>query len=94
MLKDCDLLFLEYDAERTDKYDRLLAYVYLTDSGTFDDMLNARMLSDGYATIMEIEPNTKYADRFRGLKADAEKNGKGLWQFGDFMTAEGSEGTE
>ena len=57
-------------------------------------MLNARMLSDGYATIMEIEPNTKYADRFRGLKADAEKNGKGLWQFGDFMTAEGSEGTE
>lgn len=94
LLDGAETLYLEFDEEHADKYDRLLAYVYLTDDGSFDDMINAKMLSDGYATIMEIAPNTKYADRFLELKEDAEKQGKGLWQFGDFMIAEGSEGTD
>lgn len=90
LLGDTETLYLEFDQERADKYDRLLAYVYLTDSGSFDDMVNAGMLSDGYATVMEIAPNTKYADRFLELKDEAEKQGSGLWQFGDFMKAEGN----
>ena len=56
-------------------------------------MVNARILSDGYATVMEIAPNTKYADRFRDLKEEAEKLRSGLWQFGDYMKAGGDEDT-
>lgn len=92
LLSSTGVLYLEFDAERVDQYDRVLAYVYLTDSGSIEDMVNAKMLSDGYAIIMEIEPNTKYADRFLTLKKNAEKQGIGLWQFGNFMTAGRSEG--
>ena len=58
-----DTLFLEYDTERTDKYDRILAYVYLPD-GT---MMQEWLLENGYAEIMTIPPNVRYANRFENL---------------------------
>ncbi len=67
---------LEFDVERRDKYNRLLAYVYLED-GTF---VNARMMQDGYASPMKIPPNTKYAELFDDLYLQARSEKRGLWQ--------------
>ncbi|MCK5204600.1 MAG: thermonuclease family protein, partial [Desulfobacterales bacterium] len=47
---------LEFDKERTDKYKRFLAYVFLRD-GTF---VNAEILSNGYAYLLVHRPNMKY----------------------------------
>jgi len=66
---------LEYDVDRTDQYNRTLAYVFLTD-GTF---VNAELVRQGYAMVMTIPPNVKYADRFVKLERKARKNNKGLW---------------
>jgi len=67
---------LEFDAERYDKYNRLLAYVFL-DDGTF---LNARIIEEGYASLMTYPPNVKYADEFLRLYRQARENKRGLWK--------------
>jgi micrococcal nuclease len=66
---------LEYDVDKTDQYNRKLAYAFLTD-GTF---VNAELVKQGYAMVMTIPPNVKYADRFVKLERKARKNNKGLW---------------
>jgi micrococcal nuclease len=67
---------LEFDAERYDKYNRLLAYVYLKENGLF---LNAEIVKQGYASLMTIPPNVKYAELFQQLYRQARENRRGLW---------------
>jgi micrococcal nuclease len=66
---------LEFDAVKKDKYNRLLAYVYLKD-GTF---VNAEIVKAGYASLMNIPPNVKHAETFRALYRDAREHNRGLW---------------
>ena len=70
-------VWLEFDKQRKDKYDRLLAYVYLDPLKL--SMVNAIFLSQGYATLMIIPPNVKYADQFEMLQKEAKENKRGLW---------------
>ncbi len=66
---------LEYDVDQTDHYGRLLAYVYLED-GTF---LNAELLRLGYAVVMTVPPNVKFADQFIEIQREAREGKRGLW---------------
>ena len=70
------IVSLEFDLEKYDKYDRLLAYVYLKD-GTF---VNAEIVKQGYASLMTYPPNVKYADLFLKLYREARENKRGLWK--------------
>ncbi|MFN0149951.1 MAG: thermonuclease family protein [bacterium] len=65
---------LEYDVERKDKYGRTLAYVFL--DTTF---VNIELIRQGYAQILTIPPNVKYADLFLTLQRNAREAGRGLW---------------
>lgn len=67
---------LVFDAERRDRYGRLLAYVYRAGDGLF---VNAELVRRGYATTLTIAPNVRFADRFRTLAAAARTAGRGLW---------------
>lgn len=67
---------LEFDKERYDRYNRTLAYVYLAD-GTF---VNAKIIQEGYASVMRYPPNVKHADLFLKLYQEARQNRRGLWQ--------------
>jgi micrococcal nuclease len=67
---------LEFDVEKHDKYGRLLAYAYLKD-GTF---VNAEIVKQGFASLMTIPPNVKYAELFQKLYQEARQNKRGLWQ--------------
>ncbi len=89
ILKDCDLLFLEYDEERKDPYDRVLAYVYLTNNADITESVNYKMMKDGYAVSMEIAPNVKYCKDLKAAENDAKSAGRGLWRHGDFINGEG-----
>ncbi|MGZ5292792.1 MAG: thermonuclease family protein [Actinomycetota bacterium] len=65
---------LEFDVERTDRYDRTLAYVWL-DGRLFDE----RIVADGFAVVATFPPNVKYVDRFLAAQRAARDGGRGLW---------------
>jgi len=67
---------LVFDIQKHDKYGRLLAYVYLED-GTF---VNGRIIEEGYAQVMTITPNVKYAQTFLIKEREAKQKGNGLWK--------------
>ena len=67
---------LEFDRDRRDKYDRLLAYVYLPNG----EMLNEKIIASGYAKLLTIPPNTRYLERFRRGYDQARAKRVGLWR--------------
>ena len=69
-------LFLEFDVEKYDKYDRVLAYAYFEDG----EMVQEYLLKNGYAKVMTIEPNVAHSDRFVALEQKAMSNGVGIWE--------------
>ncbi len=69
---------LEYDRERTDKYGRTLAYVWIT-LPEGEVMINEELMRRGLALPMIIQPNGKYAGRILEAMEDAAQEGRGLW---------------
>lgn len=65
---------LELDIQERDKYGRILAYAYIN-----DEMFNKILLKEGYAQLMTISPNVKYADEFVALQKQARESQKGIW---------------
>ena len=63
------------DAGDTDKYGRLLRYVYTEDGKMFNEVL----VQEGYAQVMTIQPNVKYQERFVQAQRQAREGKKGLW---------------
>lgn len=68
---------LEYDDTQglRDTYDRVLAYVYLEDG----QMLNRKMVAEGYAYEYTYLTPYLYQREFRELQNLAKSSGKGLW---------------
>ena len=85
---------LEYDAQKKDRYGRLLAYVYIEEkvSKKIENadlyrrepggpvFVNATLARAGYASPMTIPPNVKYADLFTALAREARTLKRGLWK--------------
>jgi micrococcal nuclease len=65
---------LELDVEERDRYGRLLAYVYAGGA-----MVNAALVREGYADVLTVPPNVRFAARFRRLASEARRAGTGLW---------------
>jgi micrococcal nuclease len=65
---------LELDVRLRDRYGRLLAYVWVDDV-----MVNAELVSLGYAQVMTVPPNVRYQSLFVKLQRDARESGRGLW---------------
>ena len=68
---------LEYDETQNtrDTYNRILAYVYLEDG----QMLNRKMVAEGYAYEYTYLIPYKYQKEFRELQNLARTSGRGLW---------------
>ena len=65
---------LRFDAERRDRYGRLLAYVYAGSR-----LVNAELVQRGFARTLTIPPNDSRAGLFARLEAEAGRAGRGLW---------------
>jgi len=65
---------LERDVSETDRYGRLLRYVYV--DGIF---VNAELLRLGLAEAKAYPPDTKYQDYFEELEAEAREAERGMW---------------
>lgn len=64
------------DVEPRDDYGRLLLYVYRYEDGLF---VNATLVAEGFARVLEIPPNTTHARELRALSSAAKSRGIGLW---------------
>jgi micrococcal nuclease len=62
------------DVEEADQYNRILRYVYLG-----EEMVNARLVVNGYAHAYTYPPNVRHADLFVELQREARENDRGLW---------------
>ncbi len=88
---DGTTVYLETDAELRDRYGRLLAYLWMSrptladedDMPAFSEvrtrMFNGWLLRDGYAQVLTVPPNVKYAEDFLVLQQEARKAERGLW---------------
>jgi len=68
--------YLEYDEDFLDRYGRTLAYVWFSKT----QMLNMKIICDGYALPLTIQPNDKYAKEFTQCYEDAKAQGLGVWK--------------
>lgn len=66
---------LEYDIGKKDRYGRTLAYAYL-ENGKF---INADLVRYGYAVVLTVSPNVKYAEKFYLYQQEARTKKRGLW---------------
>lgn len=74
-LAEGKIVRLEFDLEKKDKYNRLLAYCFIGET-----FVNAKLLEQGLALLYTRVPNVKYADLFVRLQKQARENKKGIWQ--------------
>lgn len=87
-------VYLELDIQTYDKYNRLLAYVWLatpnkiTEQEIRKKMFNAILLLEGFAQIMTVPPNVKYVDYFVKFQREAREKQKGLWAPTKTLTTE------
>lgn len=79
LLSETDFVYLEKDISDTDKYDRLLRYVWLEVPNEdklsqrdlteiSEKMLNAYLLDKDIAEVSIYKPDVKYADEFQMIK--------------------------
>ena len=68
-------VILVRDVSDTDRYGRLLRYVYLED-GTF---VNAELMRGGFARLVTFPPDVAQTDYLRGLQTEARDAGVGMW---------------
>jgi micrococcal nuclease len=68
---------LEKDISETDKYGRLLRYVYVGDV-----FVNELLVAEGYASVSTYPPDVRHTETFLEAQRDARTVGKGLWGAG------------
>jgi micrococcal nuclease len=67
-------VWLEKDVSDTDRYGRLLRYVYVGEL-----MVNEELLRQGMARVSTFPPDVKYVERFLAVQQKAQATGEGLW---------------
>lgn len=68
-------VFVETDVVPYDKYGRLLAYLWTKEN----ELINERMLLEGYAVLFTIQPNSKHMERFIRAQRTARQEHSGIW---------------
>lgn len=68
------IIELEKDISNTDKYGRLLRYIYLN-----GEMVNEILVRSGYASVRAYPPDLKYHSRLISLEKEAREVHKGIW---------------
>lgn len=74
-LKNAKKIRLEYEeSNRIDKYDRILAYVFVD-----DQLLQEQLLSKGYAKMTCFCDGYRYSSALKQAEINARENKQGVW---------------
>lgn len=83
-------VYLQKDVSETDKYGRLLRYIWLerptsnepSNEEVRTKCFNAILLAGGYANVSTFPPDLQYVDLFRQIEREAREKNLGLWSNG------------
>jgi micrococcal nuclease len=70
---------LQGDVAATDRYGRVLAYVWVDST-----LVNEAMVQNGWAVLYTVPPNIKYVHRLERAQKEARARGMGLWSGSGF----------
>lgn len=73
------LVILEKDISETDKFDRLLRYVYLPLENGQTLFVNDYLVREGFAQVDTFPPDVKFNNQFLEAQNEARQSNKGLW---------------
>lgn len=72
------IVILQKDVSETDKYSRLLRYIFLPiDNGYL--FVNDYLIREGFAKALTYPPDVRYNEQFREAERFARENKRGLW---------------
>lgn len=81
-LAEGKMIRMEKDVSETDRYGRLLRYVWLVDEGATSSaglFVNDYMIREGYALASTFPPDVSYSKQFVEAQQEARENKRGLW---------------
>jgi len=73
-LVEGNTITMQRDVSETDKYKRLLRYVWVN-----DQFVNELLVREGYALQSTFPPDVRFAELFKEAAEDARINKRGLW---------------
>ena len=72
-------VFLEKDVSETDRYGRLLRYVYLPTEEGKRIFVNDYLIRQGFGMVLTYPPDVKFSDQFLKAQQSAKEQNLGLW---------------
>ena len=74
-------IYLQRDVSETDRYQRLLRYIYLPNPQSTGEAIfvNEYLVEQGYAHLLTYPPDVKYDEVFRAAEKQAREANRGLW---------------
>ncbi|WP_188647453.1 thermonuclease family protein [Marinithermofilum abyssi] len=84
LLTEADKIELEFDVEKRDKYDRMLAYVYVDGKSVQEEVLKKGLARVGY-----IYESRRHLDDFRKAEDIAQEKKIGVWECPGYVTDDG-----
>ncbi len=73
---------LKKDVSNTDRYGRLLRFVYLENDIASSEAIfvNDYLVREGFAHTATFPPDVKFSELFRASEREARENNRGLWK--------------
>lgn len=78
-LVEGEVIILEKDVSDTDKFGRLLRYIYLPLEDRKLLFINDYLIREGFAKASSFPPDIKYQEQFLQAEQEARNQGRGLW---------------
>lgn len=73
-------VLLERDISETDRYGRLLRYVWVEDPASGELLfVNRALVELGFAQVVTYPPDVRWVDTYLAVQAEARAAGRGLW---------------
>lgn len=72
-------VILQKDVSDTDKYKRILRYIFLPLENGQILFVNDYLVREGFARVLTYPPDTKYDRQLRVAEKEAKENKRGLW---------------
>ena len=80
-LLDDKQVYITYDKEHQDRYGRDLVFIFLDEkyADNIENSINAKIIEQGYGTVLVINPNDTYDTEFYALEREARTAKRGIW---------------